>query len=471
MKNFSLIAIIALLLFTSCNHTGGEKSVYDLIPEGAGKVTRIDADAFLKNAGCRINGGKVTLSKPVEGVLNSIADPDERSLFQGFIAASAVLDMKNVVVCTNDNTTAMLCQVTNPSLMEDYLENNASRTEIDGNTVYMTHDIAVMVKDGVAVASPRPEQLVKFCEKAEKAPLSRNQAMVDELSDSSRTMVSLTSKTVNKRRKRGDRDTNKPLSLRTRYVWLTLHERFIEAEIKLIDEMGEPVFLSDYLQPIEPVVLCSVPSRAEALAAIGEPVRFNDLMNDFDAYDSDLIAEAAPMSLLCDMLHGSAVISATPASTATYLKTMTPPAWNITASVGQSTEDSGSIKALLSLFLPQADELRPETVDGQMCYTLGPDLNLYVADEPGMLTMSTDMIADGDPDPAITSLFTDAYFGIVVNVPYKSETMKAFNLPYGPNFTMAGYYDGVRMRLSLNGSNTAIMEALCETCQAVEQGR
>ena len=72
------------MLFTSCSRDGGEKSVFDYIPAESRSVARVNIDAILKNSGCRIRDGKVTLSPAMEYYLEA-ASPDQQEFFTSMV--------------------------------------------------------------------------------------------------------------------------------------------------------------------------------------------------------------------------------------------------------------------------------------------------------------------------------------------------------------------------------------------------
>ncbi|MDE6266062.1 MAG: hypothetical protein K2M07_01760 [Muribaculaceae bacterium] len=460
MKHLSIIALTLLALFTSCNRNGGEKSVYDYIPAESDGVARVNVDAILKNSGCRIRDGKVTLSPSMELLLGA-ATPGQQEFFTAIVDLYPILDMENVVITAYGDRPVGVTTVRNPELMERYLDENGVLTEVSGREIYATSTLAIAEDDGIAVIAESPELIAGIMQEADENPLSADQELTGFLKESEMTVSAYyRSKTTPNRH---DRQESMAEGYNSMRLTIDLHERFLDAELTMFDTEGYPVDITRFIPPADPDVISSIPAGAQGVAVMGESPDINGLMRYLHPALSSIIRKYNEWMFVTDFISGSFMISATPAATGTYLRKMTPPAWNITGTMTLTDGNLSSILSMLSMFGGGSKSRNADEEEGQMRYNLTPDISLYLLQTPPLLTVSTDYIRTPEMESGYADLFYGASFGVAINIPYNSETMRAFNLPYGPSVAIIGRDTSITMRLSLNGSKTALLEALAET--------
>lgn len=462
MKHLFFTAITLIMLFTSCNRDGGEKSVFDYVPDGTPDVALVDLDAILKNAGCRIRDGKVTNSPAMEQLLDALSEPQQQEFTDCLIRLYPVLDMKNVAVAWQQERIMAVVPVKDPELMERFLQEKGVETATDAGTVYIIHDLAVALDGDMALIAETPEETSLWLRESAEAPMSQNLDVMEVFAGERQTLVALSMRPASRRSSRGQE--SQPMFARV--LSADLHEQFIDGTLTFYDPLWQPVDLQDYILPADPELLTSVPDNAQGVAVVGEQVDLDGLLALLELDSRDIFPAGVQLMLIGDFLSGPLMISATPASTSTYLRSLEPPAWVYT---GALIRDDDAVSSLLNLLamLNGGDSPRNQSeVEGQTRFPLTPDVQLYMMQNGNLMTLSTDYIRSSDAAETYAPLMEGASFGIFVNVPYNSETMRAFNLPYAPNFSLVGRDTEISFRLSLNGSRSAILEALGETIQA-----
>lgn len=463
MKHLSFLAIIILSLFTSCSDNGGEKSVFECIPSESQAVARVNIDEILKNAGCQFRNGNLKVSPSMEYLLES-SSPEQRELIGRYLTLYSMLDLKNVYLAKWKDNLLGVTAITDLDKMEEYLEKNAKESTVGKHTLYTTEDFSVMVTGNLAMIAESPEILASALDIADQSPLAGDQQMVDFLSQPDHTVLAFVRQSDEPRSKKSRGET---LSLATVLVEANLHQQYIDAELTLLDPEGLPVDISEFIAPIDPQVLASVPAEAIGVLAVGENLGAGDLFSQLGIEITDILPIDSQWLFLTDFINGPLMLSATPASSGANLRSLAPPEWNITASMISDDATISTIMMALKMMMPVTSAKNALEDSEQLRFKISPELSLFVSQQSQLLTFSTDYIRAQEQPADCAAIFDGASFGVVVNVPYNSETMRAFNLPYGPNFTLTGSETAINMRFSLNGSSSSILESLAQTLQAV----
>ena len=460
MKHLSIIAITIIMLFTSCSRDGGEKSVFDYIPAEARSVARVNIDAILKNSGCRIRDGKVTLSPAMEYYLEA-ASPDQQEFFTSMVDLYPMLDMQNIMVTESDLDLIGLAEVKDPVRLNRYLDEQGVETSSGGLTVYVTSNLAISKADNFVIIGETPEKIASYFEMAQQQAITEIPELTDLFADVDRTVIGYTRDEAKLTRR--ERQHGKQPGYTTRLLTMDLHEHFLDVDFTTFDSEWNPVDITEFIPMVDQDVLASIPAEAQGVIVMGENTDIQGLINNIYPAIPEHFNEPSELMFFAEFLKGSFMISATPAATGRYLRELTPPAWNITASMLQADENVSSILSALSIFNPSGS-IKEE--DGQIRYQINPDLALYIRHDAPLLTLSTDLIRSQESSSEYAEIFEGAAFGAAINVPYNSETMRAFNLPYGPNIVLIGRDSTISLRIALNGSKSALLEALAETLKA-----
>ncbi|MDE7153166.1 MAG: hypothetical protein K2O00_01825 [Muribaculaceae bacterium] len=464
MKHLFFTAITLILLFTSCNRDGGEKSVFDYIPDGTPDVVLVDLDAILKNAGCRIRDGKVTTSPAMDQLLDALTEPEQQEFTDALIRLYPVLDLKQVALAAGYDNMAAVVPVKDLEQIELYLQEKGMEAESRVGTIYVIYGLTVALEGDMAILTESPEQSADWLELSAEAPLSLNTEVMEIFSMEEHTLVAMSMRPAGKRRHRGQEQ--QPMF--TRLLQADVHEQFIDGALTLYDPAWQPIDLQNYILPAEPELLTAVPYDAQGVLVAGEQVDLEGLLRLFEIESGDILPTEAQLLMLGDFLSGPLMVSASPASTSTYLRSLQPPAWVYTGALLREDDAVSSLLNLIAM-LNGGDSPRNQTEEeGQTRLRITPDISLYVKQNGNLMTLSTDYIRSSSASDTYAPLMEGASFGIFVNVPYNSETMRAFNLPYAPNLTIVGRDTEISFRFSLNGSRTAILQALGETIQAAQ---
>lgn len=457
MKHLSIIAITILSLFTSCSRNGGEKSVFDYIPGDTETVVRANIDHILKNSGCQIRNGNVQLSPSMEYLLENLS-PDRQELITSLVELYPHFDMTDVIITDYRSYPAGIARVPDPEKLEEYLEAHGVATEIGKHTVYVTNAVAIALNDSIAILAQTPEIIAAQCDEAQKSPLSADHPAVDFLSEPDHTILALN------RSASGSQETTPGGS---RQLRVDIHERLLEAEMELFDSSGSPISIDGYVSPIAPDVLSAIPANAQGVIAIGDAPELNTLLESIDLSSSNLFPSSDELMFISDLISGSFMVSATPASTSAYLRRLSPPAWNFTGSMIQDNHKADKLQSTLTMLVIGSGKHGLTEEEGQKRLKITPEISLYIKQDSSLLTLSSDLIRPDGRRSEFADILNGASFGLCLNVPFNSETMKAFNLPYGPNLIIKAKGTSVAMRLSLNGSSTSVLEALAQTLQAI----
>lgn len=147
--NAAFISIALLVsLLTGCGSKSG--SLLNNIPEDATTVAVVDLDAILKNAGCRIDNGVITLSPDLEQ-LTSRMNPKQADMLEAVTKAAPAVNLDEVGVFSIDNYAGIALSLKAPELFEQGVKAGAKETvSAAGQDVYVYDDIAIAIDGNYA---------------------------------------------------------------------------------------------------------------------------------------------------------------------------------------------------------------------------------------------------------------------------------------------------------------------------------
>ena len=130
------LAIAMLLIVTSCSKTL-EGDILSTVPADSKLIFVANVDAIVKNAGCKVVQGKVTLSPELSNLVERMNTKDKIRVKQ-LIAVANMVNLNRIVIFMDANEkTVITFELTQPELFNSAMIASAKSTDTqDGYTVY-----------------------------------------------------------------------------------------------------------------------------------------------------------------------------------------------------------------------------------------------------------------------------------------------------------------------------------------------
>ena len=456
-------AIAILLIATSCTKTL-EGDILSTVPADSKIIFVADVDAFVKNAGCKVVDGKVTLSSELSKLVEQMNTKDKIRVKQ-LIAVANLVNLNRIVIFMDSNGKSVITfELTQPELFNSAMIASAKSTNTqDGYTVYTLDGGTVLVTYGnQGWIADSVETVDKCLVAAEQNPASNLGAAYEYLcSDVTAAGIVYVAET--------DIKAVPIFSFMSQEscgtylcAMVNLEDNLIEAEVTAISENGNYPDFTQLVGPIDENMLCYIQDNSQFTLATGKPSDFAEVLNfalkELNSYDSFSLST---LSLLGSSLNGGLVLSARPAADARFLFTSPETAWDYVAVANIDADSRSQINTLIGMAtLSGSMQVKTDEDWGQDYITYGYR-RIYFADIDPYFAVSSSPIMDTNSNIASMDL-SDCLAYMNIDIPANSPIREAINSPFGFTANLWLTDCSLKADLKLNGTNSSILKSLVQ---------
>lgn len=456
IKSLVAAALVLIVIITnSCSKTL-EEDILTTIPSEARLVVVANADAIVKNAGCKVVDGVVTLSPELEKLVEKL-DSRQKFHVKQFIAIANMVKTDRIVFFVDESGNPICTfELQNPELFNISLTaSSKSTTREAGYTVYKQRNGGIIATDGNQGWFAQDVEVVKSAvESAAESNYAANGAVYDVLCDEATITYCLKMSEALAKDENGN-----PIDYLCGNVSLT--DNLIEAEFQQMNRSGKKYSVSRIMERIDPEIAKYIPDNAQGLVAIGKIKEVKacvDALRDFRVADP---SELQMLQLIGSGISGSAAISVTPAADSNSLFNDPLSSWDITGAVQLSEESVSQISSLIDMAsLAYGINVITDEETGQQCIEYGSGKVFYNQYDTTIVASNVPL---KEPTTSVyTDKFAECYALVSADVPYDSQLVRAMKIPYG--FTVKAYLydDKLSLEARINGSKSSILKSLVE---------
>lgn len=260
---YPLLSLIAVMLLAACS--GGER-LLNLVPaDNVQAIATLRMDRMLDEAGCtRSDDGELTATAALNRLTQRNVTP---AIISGLIPLSGALDLSECVAwVTSDNTTWLLCRITDSSKLDKKLAESGFTASAEGDFKLYSWRGGKMkwfVKDKYLWGSPDSDasaaELATHIEKAGKAPAAKIAGVGDYLASDGLARIAVANAMLGSGWVRGA---------------ISSKDSELTVSLSYVDEAGKVTEVKG-LKKIDRSFLDFVPHDIPFLAAIGVAKDFN----------------------------------------------------------------------------------------------------------------------------------------------------------------------------------------------------
>lgn len=460
IKSFRLIlpmvVFVLAAMVSSCDKS--ERGLLDTVPDSAQAIATVDFDELLKNAGCQVKDGKYELTPQLTSLLGN---SDARSFAEWLSRFSKVVDLNHVVIYMMDKTTTIgTVSVTDLDGLESALT-HYDLHKVDGREgydIYEGEDGSVaMLKDGQAWFARKADYVIKSVKKAEKDPLASLVGVKEFLL------------------------TEHPLNFAYRYSGISfnwvcgsvaLNDNIMGMTIKGMDDDGKLLEFDPLFDAVNTDFLRYTPGNTQLAAAfsVKADVPWDQALAILKAHPGLSMSQKGMLEMVFSQLKkidGTVALTAAPAAGAPALANFSLSTWDLMLMAHMPQNE---VNANVSQLVATARQFGITVDEENGVYhanlsRLDPSLgDVYVGNVDGYFAVSTRPF-DSNSNNSLTQVFQGRGGAVALDIPYGSETMKAFGLPYGLSVTLQLEKKSVEMRARFNGTNGSFLSSLIDMIQ------
>lgn len=462
LKRKSLIActLVIIALLNSCRSGNGR--LLDYVPAGSEELAVVNTDMLLKNAGCKIDKGVITLTPDLEMIKAKMSQQNADRLSYITLAAPAI-DLENIVFFRHGSTYIQLVRVKAPEIFEQAIKLGAkdiSRT--DGVTYYTMDDIVIAVDGDLAWIANKSDAISSAIKDAGKKNFTTAYPALAETLENKEYVIRTVNRISENFSAAPYNGVRQEFSELFGICKLNLTDNIADLKIQFTDAGMKPLEFSPYLETAGSDFLRFVDQRSNIVFAAGNPLtkeEFLPMLANIISSEKSL-RTLAPVIPYLESIEGTTSISATAIGDASALRANAPGAWDFTATTILSDKDSRSVISLIEL--SGAKKLADSPSGGEVSqYELpfGDNQTIYAGLFQGTLAASLHPIT-GDCSNPFTTDFQGARAGFVFTFTPGSNISKLIDFPYGATLTAMLYDNEAELRLRFNGSPRNVLATL-----------
>lgn len=463
MNRITKIYLSCLILLLAGCSNNLDKDLLDTVPADTKFIAVTNLDAIVKNAGCKVVNGVITLSPEIQKLVDE-TDAKNQVVVKRLIAMASAIDISRIVTFTdNANSQIVTFQITKPELFNTAMQVSVKNIRSDDDfTVYTLDNFGIIATNENQGWIAESIDKIKDCVKSsEKNPFSKNVAAYKVLENSSAFNCA-----INIRDKNITDSTNSLCQFLCNST--TLNDNSIESTFTILNDKGNAINISPYLSPIETDIAKFFPDNSQVVLAVGKPHDTGAVADFISGIAQTDLQQTQMLSLVLKALDGPIAIGATPASDGESLYTDPLNSWDITAAAKFDSQSLDQILSLLNIAsLSEGVTVYNDDVTGQRCidYMYG---KVYYDNFDNYLAVSTSPVSDANTGVYAPD-FNNCYAAFIANIPYNSSFTKAYRLPYGFSINAILLKDNLSVTIRVNGSNSSILKSLIEILLSVNR--
>lgn len=454
----TLSCAAVLLMLASCSRKSD--SIIDTIPASASLVAHVDADAFFKASGAQLRDGAFVLSpafsKLVESNSSSESTGPSADLVSFLADNAASLDLSHLFFFSGEGAAPVATlPLVNSDALKAYLDKraqpDASFSPSQGlKKAYLYGAACILISDSQVWISRSADNVVSALAEASESHyglLTTRRQLLEEAADI--TVISAAA--------------NQSFC----HTAVNFKPNAIAASVDAYDSEGNNITSEDKISVLSTDFLRYSPADAQFAFAFGQITAWPEIEKAISEAGSLLDAQQRmALGLILPYLKdidGTTSIVIAPAAGAQALRSPSPTAWDFTVMTHFPQARTDELLSMISSYASMAGLSLSSDSDGNSCYIIRdlPDLHLYVGDVDGYLALSSRPLS-GTSNSSFTTDFLSKRAAFVIDIPYGSETMKAFELPWGFSLVANAETNTANITFRLNGSSSNPLEALID---------
>jgi len=443
----TLIVITAIA--AGCRDHKGER-LLGQVPAGA-DVSVINVDMLLKNAGCKIDNGIVTLTPDLE-LLKAKLPQKTADLMSYMTLAAPAIDLNEVISFKSGTSAVLLFRIKAPEILGQIVKvGSDNENETDGVTYYNLDDAVIGIDGNTGWISNEASSIVTAREKAKKENFAGTYPVLADKISSSEYVYSrilpydgkLDVLSAN-----GTKQNSGNLFVLTNVI---LTDNIIDADISFVGTDGKALEFSQYIDKTGTDFLRFVEPQSAIVAAVGKPLQKDSFMNLANLALGNAVPDAEAYIPYLQAIEGTFAVSAIPVADAASLRTMRPGTWDITASAVFNESDTGGIMSMIRM--AGAREITDETAGEHTQYAFQPydDTEIYAGVFDNVIAASTHIMS-GRCENSFSQEFQDARAGIVMTFAPESNISRMLGIPYGAYCSAMLYDNKISAKFRFNGA-------------------
>lgn len=441
-------------LLTGCGKT--ERSLIETVPADAKMVMTVNLDKILKNAGCRFNDGNITLSGDLMAIRNTL-DNRAGEMADMLMATAPAIDITKIIAfITSDNDAIVTFAITNHELFNDVIMSTSpNHDELDGMTVYEFKDHVVVNGGSQGWMAEDIEDVTEALEESAKNHFGIYSGIINFIDkpENSLSVAINTPTVISGNKNKGGKNDNNWTCATT-----ALSDNLLGIEIATMDADGRRSEFNPYISVLDTDFLRYIPNNTQAAMAIGQIKDIDGLYRIISPIlPRDLREQAASILPYIKAVDGTSAIAVNPAAGAGYLADISPETWDFTVMAHMPQSSIESLSSLISMYA-SASGIRT-TTDGQQSTISLNGININYGNFDGYFMASTRDISS-DNNNSFTQAFSGKLAAAVIDIPYNSETMKAFGLPYGIYLTTSVEDTAIKIKFRFNGAGEPVLSTI-----------
>lgn len=445
--------VLAALMAVSCSDKSG--SLLDTVPASAPMVASVDLGTVMKRAGCRTGNDGIVLTPQVAALLGCDSDAGEPAPpVKALVGLSGCVDMSNMVAYGYNAASGRTAVTFRIDDREGFDKNvaglgatatsagGADYYEMDGWTLAAMGDQGWMAPESVSgmVAVVSEAMAVEAAES-----VSSLDGITDFLGGNSAVKV----------------------AVKQAESWLCvsvkLEDPVIGAHLQVMSGDGEVKSVAAGLKHVDTGCLRYMPDNSVLVAAIGCAPGFD--WSPVRAVVGAFLGPEAALNMqfvepFLTKIDGTVAFAAGPAGGAPAIADINYHTWDFTFMAYMPQTEVDKVLTMVNMYGGQLG-MKSVAVDDNITELRLPDgANIYVGNVDGYMMVSTRRPALSASEGAMVDMFQSKPGAVVLNVPAGSEIVKAFELPCGFDCSIQLADDYLHGRLSLNGSDSSVLEVL-----------
>lgn len=453
---------VLLVILASCSHEKTCEGVLSTIPSRSKAVARVDLPLLLKQSGCAVAPASdaIMLSPQVEKLLGDYSAP--LSTLAAIVPAIGADAVYFFSADTLGVGTALTFAVTEPDRIAELLPSGAPEaTGVDGLTacpIDADRHWTLVCADtqGWLLRAESAEAAVKCADTMRRITgeksLASHAGVAAFLQQSAATVTAVW--------RYGQLLPRQDSAPELACMELDINDQALDARISVMNADGSGADLTCADTELATDFLTYLPSEFIFAAAVAPGVLPWDRLADIvgAVVDADRAPYLHAVAAVMSQIDGPIAVGFGPAGGAPAIADINFSTWDffIMAHMPQTAIDN--VTGMLRL---QSVAKPAVGADGSLALDLPGGATLRVDNMDGYLTVTNRDLSAGQ-NSALAEAFGSCQAAVALNIAAGSETVKAFDLPWGIGLTARAGRREATVRLTLNGVNGSVLQNIVE---------
>ena len=456
-KVFPAMVLTGIIVFfagllSSCSKSS-QGDLLDSVPHNAKIIAAVNLDMILKNAGCKFNNGTITLSDDLAALRDRYCQ-DRADAVNMVLLTASTLDLKRVILYRLDNLDPVITfKIKNKEIFTALATGAAGGMESVGHfSVFNLDGCVIMTSDDIGWISTSTSNIEQSMARKGKKRHQVFDNIVSFINASNQAIAMAVNLHT-----AIDAAPRNGIVQGFENTWITgeatLSDNILGLEFKAVNNEGEALDVSPYIGEVSPDFLRYTPDNTQFLTAFGNIAGMNELYSVIrTALSPELRETIDPLVPYINEIDGTTSIAINPVATGDNLSQFSFDTWDVTF---MTHLPQRSVDALNSIINHLST---PNTATDDQSVMIG-NQEVFYGNYDGYFAASTRPISS-DYNNSFAMATQGSRAMIVVDIPYNSETMKAFDLPYGVYLSIKLESSALKGKMKFNGSNSPFLAAL-----------